>query len=124
MPNHLHGLVVLNPDTDVAGVPEPEGLRTVATAFPVRRLPRSLGAFVDGFKSACTSKIRAVSGDPELSVWQRGYHEHLVRTDFAMASIANYILTNSLRWDLDPDNPDSSVTDEFDVWLIGDGGGA
>lgn len=37
---------------------------------------------------------------------------------------AGTFFTNPLRWDLDPDNPDSSVMDEFDVWLIGDGGRA
>lgn len=129
MPNHLHGLIVLNPDArhgDLAGV----GARLAGSSplidtersgpTPFRRSPRSLGSFVGGFKAASTSKIKAASGTADTPIWQRGFHEHLVRDDAAMVNIVNYILTNPIRWSLDPENPDRTDTDAFDDWLIRD----
>ena len=37
----------------------------------------------------------------ENKVWQRNYYEHIIRDERAYRNIANYIRTNSLRWNED-----------------------
>ncbi len=101
MPNHLHGVVILNSD--------PLGTATVGAhgRAPLRleRAPRSLGAFVAGFKSAATKGINALRGSPGATVWQRNYYEHIIRDDADLEATQWYILDNPARWGEDPDNP-------------------
>ena len=37
----------------------------------------------------------------EISVWQRGYHDHVIRNREDYEMIAKYIYENPLRWELD-----------------------
>lgn len=59
--------------------------------------PDSLASFVGGFKSAATRAARVTRHAPDLTVWQRSYHEHLVRTARALAYIQRYIAENPAR---------------------------
>jgi REP element-mobilizing transposase RayT len=77
MPNHIHALVCVPAIKD-----EPS------------RRKRTLGSLVNGFKGAVT---RAVV----QRVWQRGYHEHVVRNERELALIRTYIYENPLRWAAD-----------------------
>jgi hypothetical protein len=38
-----------------------------------------------------------------LRVWQRNYHEHVVRTDRALELIRDYIRSNPDRWPEEPE---------------------
>ena len=38
-------------------------------------------------------------------VWQTNYHEHIIRNDHELERIRNYIVSNPLMWDEDPENP-------------------
>jgi len=105
MPNHIHGIVAL--DGSVAGAedfragsPAPGGARRA----PLRRPARSLGAFVAGYKSRVTSRVRALTGDAEKRVWQRNYYEHIIRDGREADEIRLYIVNNVLTWAGDPDN--------------------
>jgi len=99
MPNHLHGIVWIIP----AGVSmTPVGAHGRA---PLRRAPRSLGAFVAGFKSTATRRINARRGTPGTVVWQRNYYEHIIRDERSLDRIREYIAANPLQWDLDIENP-------------------
>jgi putative transposase len=81
MPNHVHALVDL-------------GARTRARqASPLR-----LGTVVGSFKSGSSRVARR-------SLWQRGYHDHIVRDERDLERIREYIATNPIRWALDPENP-------------------
>ncbi len=59
---------------------------------------QTIGAIVRGYKGAVTRKIdtlRRLHGTP---VWQRNYHEHIIRDEKSYLRIANYIKTNPHRW--------------------------
>lgn len=43
--------------------------------------------------------IRQIYGD--VSVWQRGYHDHVIRNQADYEMIAKYIYENPIRWELD-----------------------
>jgi hypothetical protein len=65
------------------------------------RPPRSLGSFVAGFKSAATTRINDHRGTPGASVWQRNYHDVIVRTERHWRNARAYIRRNPAEWDGD-----------------------
>ena len=89
-------------------------------AVPRRRTESgSLGAIVRSFKARVTRDVRAARATTD-AVWQRNYHEHVIRSEAALKRIREYIATNPARWNSDPDNPraviDADET-EFAAWL-------
>lgn len=61
---------------------------------PLRSPSQTLGSIVRGFKSA-------VSKNAGFSVWQRNYHEHIIRNEQSYFKIAEYIENNILKWEED-----------------------
>jgi hypothetical protein len=47
-----------------------------------------LGSFVAGFKSAATTRINDHRDMPGVTVWQRNYHDRIIRTELTPASHA------------------------------------
>ena len=37
----------------------------------------------------------------ETKIWQRGFHDHIVRNEFDYEKIAKYIEENPIKWHLD-----------------------
>ena len=66
---------------------------------------RSIGAIVGSYKSAVSKRINTMRGTPGVSVWQRNYYEHVIRTESALNRIRHYITDNPARWSEDPENP-------------------
>jgi len=111
MPNHVHGIVTIavphGGDASGVVVVGAHGRAPLRHAPPrIQRSARSLGAFVAGFKSAVTTRINAMRGTPGAPVWQRNYHEHVIRNDLEFDRIHEYIVNNPMRWHLDRNNPD------------------
>ena len=50
-------------------------------------------------KMNASKTIRQHYGD--IEVWQRGYHDHVIRNREDYVALAEYIQTNPLRWELD-----------------------
>ena len=74
MPNHLHLLIGLLPTS----------------------LPKPLGQLVGAFKATCTRQAQAWRGAG--SVWQRSYHEHVIRTAQELEIYRDYVRNNPRRW--------------------------
>jgi REP element-mobilizing transposase RayT len=111
MPNHVHGLVAIDAET------EPSESKRI----PGELRPGSLGAIVGPFKAAVTRAARAegiVGTDP---VWQRGFWEHIVRGPEALERIQRYIVENPSRWSYDSQNRDRRGEDPFDAWIAEQG---
>ncbi|MBI4201451.1 MAG: transposase [Chloroflexi bacterium] len=107
MPNHVHGIVWIT-ETDVRER-LPVGAQGLAP-LPQQPskphvTPRSLGAFVRGFKSAVTREVNALRRTPGTPVWQRNYYEQVVRTDDELNNIRQYIVDNPRKWQEDENNP-------------------
>jgi len=66
----------------------------------VQRAP-TVGDIVRGYKSSVTKQIRQLHENFNLLVWQRNYHEHIIRNEESYLKIAEYIQTNPLRWQED-----------------------
>ena len=103
MPNHFHGIIVIMDDRRgmACHAPTaPESKRRFAQPIAC-----SLAAIVGSFKSAVTKRINVLRGTPGWSVWQRNYHDEIVRDDDELRAKREYIVYNAARWDVDRENP-------------------
>lgn len=88
MPNHVHLMVILS-EADV---------QRAILESPLQ--DRSIISKVVGYIKMNASKaIRQQYGD--VTVWQRGYHDHVIRNRADYEMIAKYIHENPIRWELD-----------------------
>jgi REP element-mobilizing transposase RayT len=90
MPNHLHGILVI---TDGRG-----GSRT----SPTKR--KTLGRLVGAFKTVSTDRFNEMRGTPGAQLWQRDFHDHIIRNEDELNKIREYIRTNPLQWGSDPED--------------------
>jgi len=102
MPNHLHGIIVVNEDDSRKG-----GSRTAPTMVS-RRKP--LGRLIGAFKTVSTKRINERRQTPGLILWQRNYYEHIIRNENSLNKIRNYVLGNPSRWNFDLENPDGPLS--------------
>jgi REP element-mobilizing transposase RayT len=111
MPNHLHGIVVLN---DYVGATHASPLQRnnaspvqngVSPGRPRGPQGRSIASIIGSFKSAVTKRINEIRMTPGASVWQRNYYEHIIRDDESLNRIREYIANNPLQWEFDRENP-------------------
>ncbi|MCC7478951.1 transposase [bacterium] len=115
MPNHLHCIVAI----DKAAAQQQLGY----SRQPGHREARSVSSFVSGFKSAVTSRARKLQGNPELKLWHRGFHEHVVRSEESLLALRQYQIDNPRAWELDRYNPGRNVSgppDPLDAILAAD----
>ena len=107
MPNHLHGIVIItDTNTHTVGAHGRAPLHAnVSNHSPPYRQPRSLSSFVAGFKSAATKRINIIRQAAGIPIWQRNYHEKVVRDEASLHPIRQYILNNPQSWADDTENP-------------------
>ena len=98
MPNHLHGVIIINNGS--RGV-----LQYAPTESHFRSPSQTLGAIVRGFKSATTKQINNYWKTPGKAVWQRNYFERVIRDEDELSRIREYIIYNPLKWANNEDNP-------------------
>jgi len=97
MPNHLHGIIVIN--SNDAG-----GSRTAPTRLlSERRKP--LGRLVGAFKTVSTKQVNQIRAAPGMLLWQRNYYEHVIRDEDELNRVRLYIQNNPVRWAMDRENP-------------------
>ena len=87
MPNHVHLIIEITPDS----------VRAIHES-PLQ--PRSVVSQVIGFIKANSSKeIHNIH--PKLDVWQRGFYDHIIRDKCDYEEISKYIHENPLKWQFD-----------------------
>lgn len=74
MPEHLHGLIGLEPGS-----------------------PVTVGTIVGSFKAAACRAVNRLRGTQGSTMWQRGFHDRIVRNPDALVQIRHYIRTNAAR---------------------------
>ncbi len=99
MPNHVHGIIeIRNP------IPGKVSSGGAVTAPPTYRFPLWLGRIVAYFKYQATKRINEVAESPGRRVFQRNYHDHIIRDDIEHYLIQQYIELNPIVWHLDVEN--------------------
>jgi putative transposase len=81
MPDHLHGIIVISEQAEQS---------------------ISLATIIQNFKSISTRKINKITQNSGVSIWQRNYHERIVRNDQELHCLREYILTNPENWKITP----------------------
>jgi len=118
MPNHLHGIIMIckpqdkTVGTDLRVCPEIGEYinRSEHTGSPLRMKKNTISHMVQWFKTMTTNEyIRHVRNDGwkpfKGKLWQRNFHERVIRNEDELNRIREYILNNPLKWHLDRDNP-------------------
>jgi REP element-mobilizing transposase RayT len=131
MPNHLHGIIIINDhsvgthryaskehrhaaeahrDAPPNNQDGPSGLKGAGvgrthSSASLQRKSGSLGSIIAGFKSAATTRINVLRKTPRLPVWQPKFHDHIIRDDEDLNRIREYILQNPIKWYYDEENP-------------------
>lgn len=82
MPNHVHILLTVN----WGDVPD-------GSPFP------NVSAIIGSYKSGVSRTIHRY--DPDLTVWQKSFHDHIPRTEKDFQEIWKYIDENPHNWDSD-----------------------
>jgi REP element-mobilizing transposase RayT len=119
MPNHLHGIIIIEQSieknnfksasntTENVGatrrVAQKEEDGAIQRIAPTKEtlIPNSLGSIIGQFKSKVTKRLREISGNSDLKIWQRNYYEHILRNEIDLQNIRKYITLNPLRWEID-----------------------
>ncbi len=102
MPNHIHGVLFIHEGTQ-------ESL-----AISDQRRTMLLSKAVGFFKMNTAKQLNQLLGRSGEPVWQRGYYEHVVRSEAELGRIREYIRNNPLGWKDDPENPDAGRRGEGD----------
>jgi REP element-mobilizing transposase RayT len=103
MPNHIHGVLFIDPEAGAACRAPTAQRKPVFNQSAVLK-PNSLGSIIAAFKSSVTKRINELRCSPGASVWQRNYYEHIVKNDEELFQIRQYIESNPLKWELDSEN--------------------
>ena len=137
MPNHMHGIIAWNiTDTGTPYAPESAPNRrgkitpptSTSESAPNRRgevtspalasesapnrrgkvTSPALGKIMAYFKYQSTKRINQYYNRAPTRIWQRNYHDHVIRDDKDLQRLHQYIQENPMKWSLDqlhPDNP-------------------
>ena len=109
MPNHIHcilwikgeGVYRLHPGTwknnnrKDGQLPVP----TENTKF------ETLSNIIGAFKMTAATRIKKLRWIAGIPVWQKSFYDRIVRNDFELESIQEYIRNNPAKWLEDRDNP-------------------
>src|SRR5690349_13934718 len=79
MPNHTHAIIAIKERHPKYGLPQ----------------------IVRAFKTYTSSQINKQRGTQGLAVWQRSYHDHIIRNEAALNKIREYVHYNPARWQAD-----------------------
>ncbi len=67
-------------------------------------VPNSIGSIVGQYKSGATIQMIRSRVMPAPGIWQRNYHDHIIRDDDELQRIRKYIRDNPLNWETDEEN--------------------
>jgi REP element-mobilizing transposase RayT len=116
MPNHMHGIIILNdlvvgvgftPTQNKKEQPEPEQNEQSQKGQPQGIAPTmnaTVGDIVGAYKSlvanACL-EIHKSKNETMDKLWQRNYYEHIIRNKQLYNRISKYIINNPANWNAD-----------------------
>ncbi|MFA6271438.1 MAG: transposase [Candidatus Paceibacterota bacterium] len=115
MPNHFHGVVIFNEYIGVGAIHvraiHELPLHQHESFPPIRQQRRkmALPTIIGRFKMITAKRINIDRDTPGVPVWQRNYHEHIIRNETDYNRIAEYIASNPQRWIEDKLHPENIV---------------
>ena len=119
MPNHMHGIIVLN---DIVGATLAVAQNAVAQNAVAQNVPNgiialndvgatardaptttnaTIGDIVGAYKSLVANgclDIYKTKNETMGKLWQRNYYEHIIRNEQSYQTISDYIINNPAKW--------------------------
>lgn len=107
MPNHFHGILWIHEPVGAtqSGKTRAQPENPEGSPLPRGPKPASLGAIIAQFKSRATKRIWKIPELNNMPVWQRNYHEHIIRDEKDLKNKTDYIEANPILWGEDNENP-------------------
>ena len=90
MPNHIHGIIIINNTVGDANFASPTYDRT----------KMELSKIIQQYKRAVTIKIKSLNKHSNFK-WQRSFYDRIIRNDRELYNIRKYIKHNPLKWELE-----------------------
>ena len=108
MPNHFHGIIMITIAIDAnKNIAVGAGLKPAPTSIEINITSikfHKLSEIVRAFKTFSSRGINQIRQTPGMPVWQRNYHEHVIRQGIELDEKRKYIRSNPLNWDTDSEN--------------------
>jgi REP-associated tyrosine transposase len=107
MPNHLHGILVLECRGTGATANDPNSVENPRAPTAERfgqPTPGTIPTIIRSYKSSVTQRVAWMPGRTGRPLWQRNYYEHVVRNEADLNRIRQYILDNPTGWPMDEEN--------------------
>jgi len=98
MPNHVHGILMLDEPRSAA-----------SGSGPSLQARKSLGRLLGAFKTRTAREINLLRGTPNEPFWQRNFYERVIRGERELLRTREYIRDNPRRWMEDPENPSNAL---------------
>ncbi len=112
MPNHIHGIIIIDKiddGRDVDGHNDGRNVETqnfaslqLSTSSPSKNKfgpqSKNLASIIRGYKIGVTKNARQIDAD---FAWQPRFYDHIIRNEKSFQTIKNYIINNPLKWDTD-----------------------
>jgi putative transposase len=114
MPNHIHGIIVLNNvgatlavaqngggDTQNGDVDTQKGGQRNDNIGATARVAPTISDIVGAYKSLVANgclEIYKTRNETMGKLWQRNYYEHIIRNKKSYETISNYIINNPAKW--------------------------
>lgn len=104
MPNHMHGIIVINKNDDVGDVGNVETRQCLVSTKSIGQQrfqnqgKNTLSSIIGSYKSVVTKNVRKIHAD---FAWQSRFHDHIIRNDESFQRIKKYIVENPLKWNND-----------------------
>jgi putative transposase len=93
LPNHFHGILILNLPSQPAEVKSPPGMPKAPS--------RGVGAIVRGLKGAVTARVKREKLEIGLPIWQRNYYDRVIRNEAELRKFRRYVANNPGQWESD-----------------------
>ena len=91
MPNHIHAIIVIKNTNQPVG----NGLKPFPTKY-------SLSEIIRGFKTFSSRKIHELGLNSFK--WQKSFYDHIIRNEYSLFRIREYIRNNPINWEEDRNN--------------------
>ncbi|NJL78768.1 MAG: transposase [Richelia sp. RM2_1_2] len=108
MPNHVHGIVVIDKSTNTAKSSQKNAETQSQFMSQISPKPASLSTIIRSYKSAVTRWCNR--NQHEYFAWQERFYESIIRLDDSIDRIRQYIINNPGKWEQDKNNPP-------DLWM-------
>ena len=114
MPNHIHVIVEIlseeyvgaNGNSPLSIITPKNDYKRANCRLPLQNKmkPKSISSFVSGFKASVTRRMKKISNDENITIWQRNYFDRIIRNDVELNKIRDYVISNPSNFKNDMEN--------------------